>query len=570
MSSFQYNYLQSAKLAFINKENQESHFGILEIMSKQISHSLIEHLELYFNIDISGSMIEQCKDGNTKIHHAKATITNLLTTLYNDFKYLKISVIINGFESSIHKILDVSDLKDHDLTNDIFPKITKLQPLASTNIELALKTATQLLDSDTKEQTDTKKISKKVHILITDGDSTEGITAPEILRTFMPKTAKNIILGIGVNYNANALQIISSGNSSIFKHINEAETIGLYVAEIIHAILYQTIADLTITVENAEIYNFITSQWKNTLHVDSIASEQRKTYHIRSSFTNNIKVNMVWTTNNIQGTHSISEYTFSDDVIKYKHRQDVLELLHSALEFSKEKKYISKSHIFNNRKRQLLYDIDVHAPEQSLDPFIIDIIKQIKAEEEKEKHEILDRENKKKDIKQALKILALKLMYYMEEKQLQTDIFYIRLCKDLTVAIDSIDKNNAEILINTRLDSQGRQETYTCNPDFEDNNNNNNNIPFTRASYNIDDYSQNEYPYEDKEYEDKGKEDKGKEDEDKEDKNKEDEEYNKMLIKLNISTNSQKNKLASPYATYSQVKFMRGVSSTPIDDDDDE
>lgn len=546
------NYLQNAKVAFVTDPNEEQkHFGILEIISKQLSHSLIKHLILYFNIDISGSMIDKCKDGNTKIHHAKATITNLLTTLYNEFKYLKISVIINGFESSIHKIIDVNDLKEHDLDTDIISKISKLEPLASTNIELALKTATQSLDINTTEDlpslVETKKT--KVHILITDGDSTEGIMVPDVLKTFMPKTVKNIILGIGENYNANALQIMSSGNLTIFKHINEAETIGLYVAEIIHTILYQTIADLNITIENAEIYNFTTNQWTNTLNVNSIASEQTKTYHIRSSFIRDIQVNMDWTTNNIQHKHLISGYTFSDDVIKYKHRQDVLELLHSVLQFSKVKRDISKGEQFNRRKRQLLHDINFDAPEQSLDPFVIDIIKQIKAQEEKEKQEILDRENKQKEFKQSLKLLTLKLMCYMEENQLQKDLFYLRLCKDLTVAIDSIDKKNADILINTRLDSQGRQETFTCDPDFEDD---------SKASPNIYDYRQNEYQDIKEEYE-KNEED-----------NEEDKKYKKMLLKLNIiSNNKNKNNLASPYATFSQVQFMREVSSTPIDDDND-
>jgi uncharacterized protein YegL len=530
MSSFpNINYLKSAKITFLEELSQEpnNYFGTLEVTSEAISKSSIHHLQLYFNIDISWSMNERCKDKQPKIHHVKTIITNLLTTLYNDFKYQKISVIINGFETHIHKILDIENLIDHNLETYITPKIAELVPLNSTNIEMALKTASQILDIDI-EQANSE--IEKVHILLTDGNATEGITNPFILKTFMPEKVKNVILGIGTDYDANALQIISSANSTIFKHINEAETIGLYVGEIIHAIEFKTLTDLNINIENGEIYNFETGQWSNILKVESIASEQIKTYHIRRGSSNNIKVNMNWSFNNIQLHHSVSEYTISNTIIRYKDRQDVLELLHTALEYSKGFK---NTQIKEDRFSKFLYDSDLENDKN--DPNTIAMIKKLKAKREENEKTILEKQNKQKEIKQNLKLLTLRLMFYMEENQLQTDLFYIRLCKDLTVAIDSIDKKNADILINSRLDSQGKQETYTCEPDVDD------------SDYDYYQYAQREYD--------------NNEDDDKED------DYNKMLLKLNINTASNNKKLESPYSTLSQVRFMRGVSSTPIEYD---
>lgn len=536
MSSFSnVNYLKSAKITFLQELNQEinkkNHFGTLEVISETISKSLISHLQLYFNIDISWSMNERCKDKQTKIHHVKTIITNLLTTLYNDFKYQKISVIINGFETHIHKIMDIENLIDHNLETYITPKIAELVPLNSTNIEMALKTASRILDI---EQANSE--IEKVHILLTDGNATEGITNPFILKTFMPEKVKNIILGIGTDYDANALQIISSANSTIFKHINEAETIGLYVGEIIHAIEFKTLTNLNINIENGEIYNFETGQWTNILKIDSIASEQIKTYHIRKSSSNNIQVNMDWSFNNIQHHHSVSEYTFSNTIIRYKDRQDVLELLHTALEYSKG---IKSTLIKEDGFGKFLDDSDLddsNLEDEKNDSKTIEIIEKLKAKKVQNENTILETQNKQKEIKRNLKLLTLRLMFYMEENQLQTDLFYIRLCKDLTVAIDSIDKKNANILINSRLDSQGKQETYTCEPDVDD------------SDYNYYQYAQREY-------------------DNNEDDNNEDD-YNKMLLKLNINTASKNNKkIESPYATLSQVRFMRGVSSTPIEYD---
>ena len=166
MSSFSnINYLKSAKITFLEELSEElntkNHFGTLEVTSKAISKSLISHLQLYFNIDISSSMNEICKDNQTKIHHVKTIITNLLTTLYNEFKYQKISVIINGFETHIHKIMDIENLIDHNLETYITPKIAELVPLNSTNIEKALKTASQFLD---REQSQDESELEKVHI----------------------------------------------------------------------------------------------------------------------------------------------------------------------------------------------------------------------------------------------------------------------------------------------------------------------------------------------------------------------------------------------------------------------
>ena len=516
------NFLNSAIISFDNEcnednedneynedKNKELHFGTLDIKSQTLSNPLIEHLKLYLNIDISGSMSDHCKDKKSKMEHIQTIIKNLLRELYK-FKDQSIAIIVNGFESNIHKILDIKCLKDLtelQMDKDIIPKINKLQPLNSTNIEKALKTAAANMNTNTNTNTN-------VHILLTDGNATEGNTNPDILKTFMPKTCTNIILGIGIDYDARALKIISSNQESSFKHINEAETAGLCVGEIIHSLLYETLKDLRITIANGEIYNYITGQWENVLQVNSIASEQTKTYHIRATNQNKVSVNLDWTTNKIPFQYTCSEFV-NKDLTRYKFRQEVLELLHIASENSKK----MDKNANNNINANLNLDLDFYAQDYDL-KLELDEKTQLyyekKQQELKEQKVELSRQTK---IKQQLKTQLIKMMCYMDENQLQSDVFYIMLCSDLKVVLDSLGRRNAELYITSRLTSQGRQETYTCDPDVNE------------LEEDIIDLDLEE-----------------------------DVRYNRMTQQINSNSNN----LKSPYATPQQVGLMRGISSRPM------
>jgi hypothetical protein len=511
------NFLNSAVISFDNEnnENPELHFGTLDIKAQTLSNPLIEHLKLYLNIDISGSMSEHCKDNKSKMEHIQTIIKNLLRELHK-FKDQSIAIIVNGFESNIHKILDIKCLKDLtelQMDKDIIPKISKLQPLNSTNIEKALKTAAANTNTNTNTN---KNTNTNVHILLTDGNATEGNTNPDILKTFMPKTCTNIILGIGIDYDARALKTISSNQESSFKHINEAETAGLCVGEIIHSLLYETLKDLRITIENGEIYNYITGQWENALQVNSIASEQTKTYHIRATNQNKVSVNLHWTTNKIPFTYTCSEFV-NKDLTRYKFRQEVLELLHIASENSKK----MDTNANNNANANLNLDLDFYAQDYDL-KLELDEKTQLyyekKQQELKEQKVELSRQKEDQNkIKQQLKVQLIKMMCYMDENQLQADVFYIMLCSDLKVVLDSLGRRNAELYITSRLTSQGRQETYTCDPDANELEEVND-LDLDDGIYNI----------------------------------------------MTHQINSNSNNLKSPYATPQQVGLMRGISSRPM------
>jgi hypothetical protein len=462
------SYLKSATMTF--STNTNTNFGILEVVAQPVDKPLIKDLKIYLNIDISGSMSEHCKDGKEKIEHIRTIIKNLLRELY-EFKEQKIAIIINGFESTVHKIMNIDNLLEQDLATNVIPKINQLVPLNSTNIEKALKEAKETLDVN---------VNQVVHIMLTDGNATEGVTNPDILKTFMPTSCKNILLGIGSDYDANALKTMSSCPLTIFKHINEAETAGLCVGELIHSLLFEVVTNLKITIKNGEIYDYMKGEWTQTLHVDSIASEQTKVYHIRRQEQTQtsvekekeqtlvveetiVEVNLEWIANKTQN-HCIVNTNTTNDLMKYQFRQNVLELLHNASQITNNIQNGSSvlfDHMFGNAQ-----DIFIPYEEQ---------YRQYYDKKQKEKK---DSEQNITDIKKQLKGLLIEILKYMDDNNLQDDMFYITLCKDLKITIDSIDKENAELYISARLTSQGSQETYSYNPDDKnddiDNDDNNN------------------------------------------------------------------------------------------------
>ena len=504
------SYLKSATMTF--STNTNTNFGILEVVAQPVDKPLIKDLKIYLNIDISGSMSEHCKDGKEKIEHIRTIIKNLLRELY-EFKEQKIAIIVNGFESTVHKIMNIDNLLEQDLATNVIPKINKLVPLNSTNIEKALKEAKSTLDLNQKEDIDINQ-NKAVHIMLTDGNATEGIINADILKTFMPTSCKNILLGIGTDYDANALKTMSSCPLTIFKHINEAETAGLCVGELIHSLLFELVTDLKITIKNGEIYDYMKGEWTQTLHVDSIASEQTKVYHIRKQeqtlvVEEQVEVNLEWTANKTQH-HCIINTNTRNDLMKYQFRQNVLELLHKASQITniiENGSSVLFDHMFGNAQ-------DIFVPYEE----------QYRQYYDKKQNEKAEQKQNIKDIKKQLKGLLIQILKYMDENNLQNDMFYITLCNDLKVSIDSIGNENAELYISARLTSQGSQETYSYNPDEDDA------------------LSAEELSAEEEEEE-------------------EDKVENKLLTSFN-NNNNKNNMLRSPYTTQRQAKLMRDISST--------
>jgi len=87
-------------------------------------------------------------------------------------------------------------------------------------------------------------------------------------------------------------------------------------------------------------------------------------------------------------------------------------------------------------------------------------IKERKAQEAKDRQTQFDKVQT--EFKEEMKQLLIRMLRYMTDNDLNNDAFYKTLCMDVKVTMDNIGKHNAEVYINSRITSQGRQETYTC------------------------------------------------------------------------------------------------------------
>jgi uncharacterized protein YegL len=407
-------------------------------------------------IDLSGSMDEECKDRRTQIHHMRTVTMNLIRELYK-FKDSETNIhfVVKGFESKVHHILDVPNLlslSEEQIKTEIIPKIDKLQSLGWTNLEDALKEGRKCVQAQAqKTQTSEVEDVKNMIVVITDGDANNGETRPAELRKLLPSNCANFILGLGVHYDAKILQKISDGEN---KHINDPESAGNCVGEIIHKFLYEALTNVEIIVQNGQIYNYKNNTWSTHLAIPSIASEETKNFSIMSATPDAVTIKIRCLMNGTPFEHIISEHEKSD-LTMYQFRQEVQEAMHKAKELEQLRSEMQKT----NYAGDLDYVIfglkdedDIYSSNEE--------IKERKAQEAKDRQTQFNKVQT--EFKAEMKQLLIRMLRYMNDNDLNNDAFYKTLCMDIKVTMDNIGKQNAEVYINSRITSQGRQETYTC------------------------------------------------------------------------------------------------------------
>ena len=437
--------------------NEIQHFGMLKIQAATLTKVLTKMLRIVMLIDLSGSMDEKCKDRRTQIHHMRTVTMNLIRELYK-FKDSETNIhfVVKGFESKVHHILDVPNLlslSEEQIQTEIIPKIDELQSLGWTNLEDALKEGRKCVQKAQKTQTSEAQVEdvKNMIVVITDGDANNGETRPAELRKLLPSNCSNFILGLGVHYDAKILQKISDGEN---KHINDPESAGNCVGEIIHKFLYEALTNVEIIVQNGQIYNYKNNTWSTHLAIPSIASEETKNFSIMSATPDAVTIKIRCLMNGTPFEHIISEHEKSD-LTMYQFRQEVQEAMHKAKELEQLRSEMKKSNytgdldyvIFGLKDEDDLYSSNEE-------------IKERKAQEAKDRQTQFNKVQT--EFKAEMKQLLIRMLRYMTDNDLNNDAFYKTLCMDVKVTMDNLGKHNAEVYINSRITSQGRQETYTC------------------------------------------------------------------------------------------------------------
>jgi Mg-chelatase subunit ChlD len=584
--NIQINKIQVTQV-HIAQVNEIQHFGMLKIQVATLTKVLTKMLRIVMLIDLSGSMDEKCKDNRSQIHHMRTVTMNLIRELHK-FKdsETNIQFIVKGFEDKVHHILDIPNLlslSEEQIAIEIIPQIAKLKSLGWTNLEAALKEGRKCVHKVGEEEI------KNMIVVITDGDANKGETRPAELRKLLPSNCANFILGLGVNYDAKILQKISDGEN---KHINDPESAGNCVGEIIHKFLYEALTNVEIIVENGRLYNYRNNTWTTHLAIPSIASEETKNFSIMSSTPDTVIIKIRCLMNGTPFEHIISENEKSD-LTMFQFRQAVQEAMYKAKELEQLRSEMGKSNytgdidyiIFGLKDEDDLYSSDKEIAER-------------KAQEAKDRNKQFNKVQT--EFKAEMKQLLIKMLRYMNDNDLNNDAFFKTLCMDLKVTMDNIGKKNAEVYINSRITSQGRQETYTCDAidEPEDdhrqsftrltrqtacNNNNNNSdsdsdgddyicraaMSSSRQTAAINSDSDDEDVQKAAPCSNSNNIQANSEEEEKEEEEGEEEEEDELLATFNKSIR-QKATFASPYASPQKLGLMRGVSSQQEDAEEED
>ena len=276
-------------------------FGVLDL--KALSSPLTQEiLEIVFQLDRSGSMIDICSDGRSKMLHIIHTISTNVT------------------EENYKKIIT---------------KIENLTPKGNTNIGLALNRVSEIA-TQLRTQFPDHKIN---HIFMTDGEITQGETNYDNLRALVDTEITNAFIGFGINHDATLLNALSIGSNSNYYFIDKLENASLVYGEILHGIIYRFLTDVVITISEGLIYNFKTNEWAISLSIGEIVSESSKTYHIVSNSPTACSAQLICR-RVLDGTEeSIIIITGQDmDVTKYIFRQRTQQHLYAVKEFIIRKK----------------------------------------------------------------------------------------------------------------------------------------------------------------------------------------------------------------------------------------
>jgi hypothetical protein len=389
------------------------HFGIvnIEMASVEITNNP-QHI--FFSIDVSGSMNDICKDGRTKIYHVINATKNIMTLLSESNK-TNISVEICGFDDNIHKILENTTVS-RDNIHMIYNTINKIEPLSSTDIELALNNANDSID--------TEKECQISHIFLTDGHSTSGSDNPKKLSELVNNKYKSVFIGFGSDHNSILLQKLASKKNGAYYFADQIENSGFIFGEILHSILYQSISNVIIDINDGEIYDYRTDTWNNTLRISSLLGEDKKIYHIRSK-----------TPNSVRGI------IFGKDV--GHNNKDIRQLFHvNSIKKTRLDKYM-----FRQRVQEILFEANNFSCNDRRMDF-----------------------DKKKDIKYKIKYFFELIKEHIDKNMLEDDVFYKTLADDLYITYKTFGKDNAGMYSGSRQHSQGCQTSYNISKIDHDNN----------------------------------------------------------------------------------------------------
>ena len=372
--------------------------------------------DVKFSIDCSGSMCDTCKDSKTKMEHIHHTMINILR-MFSECDTSKFNVSVAAFDDKYDLIFDFSEINSNNV-EEFIEKIKKIYPKNSTNLVLPIEQTNIEMQNRKTQFPD----NKQLHVLLTDGCDTCNRNVYVDLKKIISSEYNFIAFGFGIQHDARALSIMGENANCDYGFIDELEKSGLVYGEYLHAVLYKLFNNITVTVENGEIYDWKNSTWASRLFVPGLDSGASKTYYIRTKNKNLVNGTISGYSISNNAEQILDEFEPVPDLIKF----------HADGSETVEMNDLT-NHAYRYKTLALMHEINTSCDS-----------------------EIFDSE----DMKKTLRNFFEEIKKYMDDNNLQNDLFMKKIQDDIYVLYKTCGTSYFELYTAARQRSQGNQ--YVC------------------------------------------------------------------------------------------------------------
>lgn len=375
----------------------------------------LTHNHFIFTIDTSYSMNETCNGIGRlcKLDFIKTSITNTLSLFNSIANKHSISITVQLFNDCIQILID-NVVVNNDTIEHAIQLIQTVEAKNGTNIEKAMDSAKTII----QKHTDKFSTHTITHIFLTDGIPTLGEHSPDKLKNIIPPNINNVFIGYGGEHDCKLLLELGQEDKCSYHFVDNSKNAGLVLGEIVDGILYCAIKDARFVINNGEIYSYSTNTWVKELKINSISYETEHLLHIQSQ-SKNATVTLygsIVESNNI--------YCAEEELCKVTtNTQQTLTNL--------------QPYLFRQQSQELLYKV---------------------IQCQLGKH--IDNIN---TLKQQLNQLLETIVTYVQNNDLENDVFLKTLCADVLTTINTIAMDNSLMYSVSRHTSQGTQRSYSAN-----------------------------------------------------------------------------------------------------------
>ena len=388
--------------------NSDGTFGILSVDLPEPNLDDEYHINLLVSIDNSGSMGDICKDGKTKMEHAKHMLTHLVNFLLQS-NHVDGTLSIVVFDHNLNRLCINVPIKAKSLLTEILQKIEMIQSIGGTDIGQPLYHANAWYNEVIKETPN----RRAVHIFMTDGQATYGMENTKDLLEIPVTSFTTYYVGFGTDHHYPLMRALGNLKNSDYYFVESVERAGMVYGEILHRTVYSLSDSIEIHCHGGTLYDYKSNEWSDSLILSNFAKGTQRTVHLKSETTDSVPSISIA----IGDLHSYSQFIAKDS-------EDIPVALNSNSILKAEWRQKTLEYLFQCSKYNL-------------------------------------QSNKRKELEDKGNTLMENLKAFMNSNDMQNDVVLKQLCDDIGIARSGLSCINGQMYIGARQSSCGQQRAYS-------------------------------------------------------------------------------------------------------------